>query len=157
MPISEIRTRLGNDLQAINGVVGVFYDEPDVFPAPADMPAFVLSMREPMLTAQAHNNTHVDYTWHFDLTLLYKPEGLGNPAENLSGLENLIKLTIDKLFANASGGDTWIALNKDDGTLEFSGGILTRGNAPDATNRVWGFTCTLDITEFVETTFSAGS
>jgi len=157
MSIDAIRTRLVTDLGAITGVSKVYKDTPDLFPENADMPCFVLSMRDPMVTAQSMTNSSVDYTWAFDLTFMYKPEGLGNVAENLSALEDFIKLTVDKLFANFTGAGTWKMINKDTGGLQFSGGILTRPNAPDNQGRVWGFTATLDVTEEISTVMATGT
>lgn len=159
MSIELIRTRLVSDLGSIAGIKKVFHEDPDLFPEAAEMPCFTLSMRTPMLSVVARTNSTADYTWMFDLTMLYKPEGLGNVAENLSGLEDFIKLTADKLFANFGGGGTWSMINKDVGSgtqLDITGGILTRPNAPDNQGRVWGFTCTLDVTEIVNTTMAIG-
>lgn len=157
MSIEAIRTRLVSDLGTINGVATVYKDEPVIFPTSADMPAFILSMRDPMVTVQSRTNSSVEYMWHFDLVFLLKPEGLGTVDENMSALEDFIKLTIDTLYANFSGGNTWSVINKDTGTLDFSGGIITRANAPEGTARVWGWTGILDVTEFVETTMSSGT
>lgn len=157
MSINAIRARLVTDLGAITGVTKVFHDEPDIFPSPPDMPCFILSMRDPMVTATGDTNSSIAYTWHFDLTFIFKPAELGNVAENMSALEDFIKLTVDKMSANITGGGTWQNWNKDSDTLDFSGGILTRPNAPENQGRVWGWTCALDITESVTTTMSAGT
>lgn len=156
MSINSIRARLVTDLGAITGVTKVYHDVPNVFPAPADMPCFILDMRDPMVTTRSETNSSVDYTWHFGLTFVFKPEGLGNPDENFSSLEDFIKLTVDKLYANFTGGGTWARINKDDNTLTFSGGVLTLDNAPESTGRVWGFIGTLDVTEEVTTTMGTG-
>ena len=157
MSINAIRARLVTDLGAITGITKVYHDIPNVAPAPPDLPCFVLDMRDPMVTTRSMTNSTVDYTWHFDLTLLFKPEGLGNPDENFSSLEDFIKLTIDKLYANFTGAGTWTLINKDTNTLEFTGGLMSITNAPDGANRFWGFVGTLDITEEVTTTMSTGS
>lgn len=157
MSIDAVRTRLVTDLGAISGVSKVFKEDPDIFPSPADMPCIILSMRDPMVTATGETNSSIEYTWHFDVTFLYKAEGLGNTAENLSGLEDFIKLFVDKMCANITGGGTWQNWNKDSNTMDISGGILNRPNAQENQGRVWGWSCPLDITESVATTMSAGT
>lgn len=157
MSINAIRARLVTDLGAISGVTKVFHDEPNTQVSPADCPAFVLAFRDPACIAQSVTNSSIEYTWNFDLTFLYKPEGLGNVDENMSAVEDYIKLTIDKLAANITGGGTWRDWNKDTGTLTFNVGILSRPNAAGEQNRYFGFMCELDITESVDTTMSAGT
>ena len=114
-------------------------------------------MRDPRVTTTSRTSGSVDFTSHFDLTLLYKPEGLGNPDENMTSLENFIKLTIDALYGNFSGGGTWDVINKDTNTLEFSGGVLLLEGLLEGTTRAWGFSGTLDVTEFVLVTMNSGT
>lgn len=158
MSISGIRTRLASTLGAVTGIQRVYVNVPNVSPADPDMPCFILNMREPMVTVQAHNNTHVEYTWHFDLTCLVTPEGLGNPDQNMQELESYIAATVNALFGDYSGGGAWTLINKDAGgaPFEFSGGVLTQEGQLEG-NRNWGFAGTLDVTELVATPFSAGS
>lgn len=157
MSINAIRARLGTTLAAVTGISKVYTDIPNNAPAQPDMPCYILNMRDPMVTTQSRTNSSVDFTWHFDLTLLYKSEGLGNPDENMSGLEDFIKLTIDALYGDFTGAGAWDLLNKDTGTLQFGGGVLTLEGAAEGTNRAWGFSGTLDITEYVTVTMSAGT
>jgi hypothetical protein len=159
MAIATIRERLGTTLGAISGVRRVFPDIPDIAPAQPDMPCFILNMREPMVTVQARNNTHVDFTWHFDLTCLTKSEGLGNPAQNTAELESYIASTVAALFADYSGGGAWTMINKDAGgaALDFTGGVLTLEGQLEGTARAWGFSGVLDVTEFVAVTMSSGT
>lgn len=156
MSIALMRARLAQQLEDISGVRRVYQDEPDIAPASADCPAFVLSMREPFCTAQSAVNSSIDYTWHFDVTFLYTAAGLGSVSETLPALEAYVKKFVDSMAANISGAGTWQDWNKDTATLDFTLGILTRQNA-SAETRYFGFTTTLDITEFVATTMSAGS
>lgn len=156
MSIAAIRTRLEADLKTINSVVKVFKNEPNIAPANADCPCFVLSYRDPACFARSDTNSSIEYTWQFDVMFLYKPEGLGNLDENMSALETYIKLFVDKLSANVTGGGAWRDWNKDTGTLTFTTGILTREGA-SAPSRYYGWQCDLDITESVSTTFSAGA
>jgi hypothetical protein len=156
MSISLIRTRLASDLGAVAGIKRVYADVPNNTPEAPDMPCYILNMRDPMVTTRSRTNSTVDFTWHFDLTLLYKPEGLGNPDENMTGLENYIALTVDALYGSFSGGGTWDLINKDEGSLQFTGGVLTlEGQVEGA--RAWGFSGTLDVTEFVDVTMSSGT
>ena len=157
MSIATIRSQLSIILGGVQGVARVYADEPNMMASPPDLPCFIFSFREPALSAQSLTNSSVDYTWHFNLTFLYKPEGLGNPDENMSSLEAFIKLTIDKLFANFTGAGTWTQLNKDTGGLEFTAGLIVRVNAATEQNRYWGWTATLDISESVATTMGTGS
>lgn len=156
MSIDAIRARLVTDLGAITGVQKVFKDEPNVAPAQADCPCFVLSYRNPACVATSETNSSIEYTWQFDVMFLYKPEGLGNTDANMSALEDFIKLFVDKMSANITGGGTWRDWNKDTNTLAFRAGIIERANA-SANTRYYGWQCDLDITESVATTFSAGT
>lgn len=160
MSINAIRARLGTTLGAISGISRVYTDLPNTMPANPDMPCFILNMREPMVTVQSRTNSSVEYNWHFDLTCLVKSEGLGNPDENFSALEDFIKLTVDALFADFTGAGAWTLLNKDAGgvtALEFTGGILGQAEQAAESNRAWGFSGTLDVMENISTVMSAGS
>ena len=154
MSINAIRTKLVTELGEITGVTKVYHDEPDVAPATPDLPCFILAFRDPCCLARSETNGSIEYTWQFSATFLYKDAGLGKTEENLSGLEDFIKLFVDKMGENISGAGTWRDWNKDTGTLEFTAGIIEKPNAPEST-RYWGWTCTLDITESVATTFTS--
>lgn len=155
MSISAIRTRLAAQLESINGVTRVFADEANVAPAAADCPTFLMSFAVPACEARSATNSSIEYVWHFELRFLYKPIGLGNPAENMSALEQYIKLLVDNLSANVTGAGTWQDWNKDTGNLEFTVGVLELAGT-EANKAYWGFSCRLDITELVQTTMSAG-
>lgn len=155
MSISAVRARLQRQLEQVDGVMRVYTDEPNTAPAAADCPAFLLSFANPACDARSETNSSIEYTWHFDLKFLYKPVGLGNTDENMSALEDYIKLLVDNMAANITGAGTWQDWNKDTGSLNFAVGVLeiTGTETPKA---FWGFTCRLDITESVLTTMGAG-
>lgn len=157
MSILAIRTQLSTLLAGIQGVARVYIDDDGSVASPPDCPAFIIAMRDPTMTAASLTNSSRERTWHIGLTLLVKPFGLGDGAENTRAVENFMELTDDLLCANFSGGGVWKLINKDDATLEFSGYVVTRAGLPDQDSRYWGFVCTLDITEECTVTMGAGS
>jgi len=156
MSIDAIRRRLVSDLEGVAGVARVYKDAPDIAPAGADCPAFLLNWREPACIARSATNSSVEYTWQFDIKFLYAPEGVGRVEDNLGALEDFVKLFVDQMYSNFGGGGTWTLLNKDDGTMQFEIGIVTYHSGA-AEHRYWGYGVTLNITEYVTTTMSAGT
>ena len=154
MAIENIRTRLTSDLTAITGIQRVFHDQPNVSPAAADCPCFVLGYAKPSVTANGDTNGMMEYTWHLSVKFLFKPLGQGNPDENLSGAEDYFKSFVDALAADITVGGTWRDWNKDTATLAANVGVLQTEYSREW---YWGWDVPLDINEQVATTFSAGS
>ena len=155
MSIDAIREKLVTTLGAISGVSKVYKDEPNVSASAPDLPAFVLSYAQPACDARSATNSSIEYTWHFNLRFLYKPEGLGNIDENMSAVEDYVKLFVDAMSANITGGGVWQDWNKDTGNLAFTVGLVETF-AGEQSKFYWGYTVNLDITEIVMTTMSAG-
>lgn len=163
MAIADIRTKLYSVLGAISGTTRVYKDVPNVMPAAADCPCFILAMRSPMLTIGGEVNSDRNDTWHFSIAYLYKPAGLGNPDENMPAIESAAILfdaamCLNIMPTDGVGGNIWDGWNKDESTLDFEGGIIeplqATGGATD--NRFWGWICPLDIYKHRTTAMSAG-
>ena len=155
MSINAIRSELQTTLAAISGVSKCYADEPNLSPDAADLPAFVLSYATPACDARSDTNSSIEYVWHFNVKFLYKPMGLGNVDENMSAVEDFVKLFVDAMAGNIAGGGVWRDWNKDTGNLSFSIGLVETF-AGESAKYYWGYTVTLDISEIVLTTMSAG-
>lgn len=153
--IAQARARLASDLSKIQGVKRVYDTLADQMPQSPDLPCFELETQQPFLTSRGGAVGMTERTLHLNLTFYYKTEGQGKPAENITAVEAYTEATIAQLYANFTGGDTYL-INKDTGTLDFTGYLFGKENAPDQT-RYWGFSATLELTLFVETTMSGGS
>ena len=155
MSIDAIRSELQTTLAGISGVSKCYKDEPNISPDNADLPAFVISYAQPACDARSATNSSIEYTWHFNIRFLYKPVGLGNIDANMSAVEDYVKLFVDAMSANITGGGVWQDWNKDTGNLAFTVGLVETF-AGEQSKFYWGYTVNLDITEIVTTTMSAG-
>lgn len=144
MSLSLIKTNLQTDLAAITGVARAYADLPKDGPASADLPAFLMSRRDPFLTVELLTNSSLLYTWHFDLLFLYKGMGQDTPEAWDDGLEPFPARLLGALY----GDLTLDGACMDVDVSGFSFGVISYG-----TGQYVGFQCQLDVKEEVTTTF----